>query len=109
MIHKVVKHGEQHPEFVLRDSEIEQLQIPVLWLWGKNDSFAGSEIAMRIHGKVKHSKLVEFNLAGHLPWLDHPEEHAAQIRNFIAEKRKGRTAGKEAIQSTAQIKTTFSA
>jgi pimeloyl-ACP methyl ester carboxylesterase len=101
LISKVVKGGEQNPEFLLRDSEIEQLQMPVLWLWGKDDGFAGSDVARRIHGKVKHSKLVEFDLAGHLPWLDHPEEHAAQIRKFLSEQKKGKTAGKEALQSTA--------
>lgn len=101
MISKVIKDGDQNPEFLLRDSEIEQLQMPVLWLWGKDDGFAGSDIAHRIHGKVRNSKLVEFDLAGHLPWLDHPKEHAAQIRKFLSEKSEGRREGREALQSTA--------
>lgn len=100
LISKAVKGGEQNPEFLLRDSEIEQLQVPVLWLWGKDDGFAGSDIARRIHGKMIHSKLVEFELAGHLPWLDHPEEHAAQIRKFLADQ-KMKSEGKQAIRSTA--------
>lgn len=97
-ISKVVKGGKQNPEFLLRDSEIEQLRMPVLWLWGKDDGFAGSEIANRIHGKVKNSKLVEFDLAGHLPWLDHPKEHAAQIREFLSDRKK-RMEGKKELHS----------
>jgi len=58
---QAIKKGKQNPDFLLRDSEIESLQMQVLWLWGKEDGFAGSDVARRIHGKVKHSKLVEFD------------------------------------------------
>ena len=80
----VVKGGKQNPEFLLRDSEIEKLDLRTLWLWGKDDGFAGSEIANRIHGIVRNSALVEFDNAGHLPWLDHPGEHANLIKEFLA-------------------------
>lgn len=83
-ISKVVKGGKQHPDFILSDSEIERLDARSLWLWGKDDGFAGSEIANRITGKVKDSTLVEFDNAGHLPWLDHPKEHAGLINEFLA-------------------------
>jgi pimeloyl-ACP methyl ester carboxylesterase len=101
LISKAVTDGDQNPEFLLRDSEIAQLQMPVLWLWGKDDGFAGSDIAHRIHGKVPHSKLVEFDLAGHLPWLDHPKEHAAQVRKFLSGRSQGKPEEKEALHSTA--------
>lgn len=82
-IGRVVKGGEQNPQFELSDEEIAKLQTSTLWLWGKEDVFAGSEIARRIHGKVKDSQLVEFENAGHLPWLDHPREHARLIGEFL--------------------------
>jgi pimeloyl-ACP methyl ester carboxylesterase len=82
-ISKVVKGGKQNPLFELQDEEIAKLQTSTLWLWGKDDAFAGSDIARRIHGKVRDSRLVEFENAGHLPWLDHPGEHARLITEFI--------------------------
>jgi len=85
-IARVVKGGEQVIQFELSDKEIAKLETGTLWLWGKGDTFAGSEIANRIHGKVKDSHLVEFENAGHLPWLDHPEEHARLISDFIVTK-----------------------
>jgi pimeloyl-ACP methyl ester carboxylesterase len=84
IISKVTKGGKQNPEFELLDREIEKLNMPTLWLWGKDDAFAGSEIANRVHSKVKNSKLVEFDNSGHLPWLDDPKEHARLIREFLA-------------------------
>lgn len=84
LISKVTKKGKQNPEFELLDREMEKLNVPTLWLWGKDDAFAGSDIANRIHGKVKNSELVEFDNSGHLPWLDHPKEHARLIREFLA-------------------------
>jgi pimeloyl-ACP methyl ester carboxylesterase len=78
------KNGKQNPAFELRDEEIAQLETATLWLWGKDDAFAGSDIANRLHGKVKGSRLVEFDQAGHLPWLDHPKEHAGLITEFIS-------------------------
>ena len=79
-----VRDGKQNPEFELPDEEIAQLEITTLWLWGKDDAFAGSDIANRVHGKMKDSRLVEFDQAGHLPWLDHPQEHARLINEFIS-------------------------
>ena len=78
-----IKKGKQNPAFELRDGEIAQLETTTLWLWGKDDAFAGSDIANRVHGKMKDSRLVEFDQAGHLPWLDHPQEHARLINEFI--------------------------
>jgi pimeloyl-ACP methyl ester carboxylesterase len=83
-IARVVKGGKQALQFELSDEEIAKLQTSTLWLWGKDDAFAGSDIAQRIHGRVKNSQLVEFENAGHLPWLDHPKEHARLISEFIA-------------------------
>jgi pimeloyl-ACP methyl ester carboxylesterase len=88
-IARVIKGGKQAIQFELTDEEIAKLETRTLWLWGKDDTFAGSEIAHRIHGKVKDSHLVEFENAGHLPWLDHPEEHARLISEFINNKSPG--------------------
>jgi len=85
IISKVVRKGRQNPEFILYDSEIEKLKSRTLWLWGKDDSFAGSEIARRITGKLPDAILVEFENSGHLPWLDNPEDHASLIREFLSE------------------------
>lgn len=86
IISKVTKGGKQNPEFLLRDNELEGLNVRTLWLWGKDDAFAGSEVARRIHGKVKQSNLVEFENGGHLPWLDDPKKHASLINEFLAAK-----------------------
>lgn len=51
---------------------------------GKDDAFAGSEVAHRITGKLKNSNLVEFEHAGHLPWLDNPKEHSSLISQFLS-------------------------
>jgi pimeloyl-ACP methyl ester carboxylesterase len=107
VISKVLKGGRQNPQFILWDSEIGQLNVRSLWLWGKDDAFAGSEVARRIHRKVKGSKLVEFDNAGHLPWLDHPEEHARLINEFMTDsypERKSKIASlKKAGSSTVDV------
>jgi pimeloyl-ACP methyl ester carboxylesterase len=83
LISKVVRKGQQNPEFVLHDHEIEKLGSRSLWLWGKDDAFAGSEVARRITGKMQHATLIEFDNSGHLPWLDNPGDHAGLIREFL--------------------------
>jgi pimeloyl-ACP methyl ester carboxylesterase len=98
---RVISKGTQHPEYILSDQEIAQLQVPVLWLWGKEDGFAGSEIARRIHGSVEHSQLVEFELAGHLPWLDHSQRHADLIREFLQNETKEVEIREEALKYIA--------
>ena len=85
LISKVVQKGQQNPEFVLHDHEIEKLGSRSLWLWGKDDAFAGSEVARRITGKVSNAILVEFDNSGHLPWLDNPDDHAGLIREFLSD------------------------
>ncbi len=88
IISKVVRKGKQNPEFILHDSEIEKLGNKTLWLWGKDDAFAGSDVAKRITDKVQHATLIEFEHAGHLPWLDNPGKHAELIREFLTDLLK---------------------
>src|SRR3546814_721335 len=83
LISNAVPGGKLNTEFVLYDHEIERVCLPVLWLWGNDDAFAGPGVGQRIHSKMKNSSILFFENSGHLPWLDQPERHAAVIKSFF--------------------------
>lgn len=88
MAGKAFHAGKMRPEFMLYDKEIEKITQPTLWLWGKDDPFGSIEVGERLQSKMKNSTIFIFDNSGHLPWLDKPEEHATQIKEFLNTSRK---------------------
>lgn len=54
-----------------------------LILFGKNDATTPIYMAKKLHKKIKNSKLVIIDDAGHFPFLDRRIEFVSQIEDFI--------------------------
>ncbi len=86
LINRVLVGGRMHPEYILKDADIQQVTIPTLWLWGEDDPFGDVDLGQRIHRGMSHSHFMGFPNSGHLPWLDASEEHAKAVRAFVLER-----------------------
>lgn len=82
-IGQVLKKGEMNPDFIFYDSKLKNILHRVLILWGYEDTFGGKEIGLRLNSLLKGSSFIGYDNSGHLPWLDQPEQHAKEIRNFL--------------------------
>jgi pimeloyl-ACP methyl ester carboxylesterase len=83
LIGKAYPHGKINPQFILHDYEIEKINLPALWLWGRNDTFGNIEICRRLNSKMRNSRYLFLDKSGHLPWIDNPESNAVAIKEFI--------------------------
>lgn len=57
--------------------------MPVLLLWGENDSIIPAEHGRQANKLIPHSRYVEFAGSGHWPQLDDPERFADTLIDFI--------------------------
>jgi len=55
------------------------LSVPSVIVTGDDDFICSSTQAMRIHVRLKASKLVVIERAGHFPWLEQPETFFTQL------------------------------
>jgi pimeloyl-ACP methyl ester carboxylesterase len=71
------------------DALIEQypeINIPVLIVWGENDTFLSTKIAKTLHLALPHSQLEIIPLCGHMPHEEWPRKTYDIIKNFIMEQ-----------------------
>jgi pimeloyl-ACP methyl ester carboxylesterase len=67
-------------------AELEKLRAPTLLIWGEADRIDPPQpIAIAIADRLPNARLVLMRNAGHLPWLDQPDECAALIGEFLAD------------------------
>jgi len=71
---------------LLAPGELPRITAPTLWLWGTRDPFGSVEIGRAWAGVKPSSAFEVLEEAGHLPWLDGPEWHAARIAAFLGEE-----------------------
>jgi pimeloyl-ACP methyl ester carboxylesterase len=74
--------GRPRPENILSDSELRQLRVPVLMIWGDEDPYGGPEIGRRACALIPDARL-EIIPGRHAPFLDDPERCAALIDDLI--------------------------
>ncbi|MBC7871585.1 MAG: alpha/beta hydrolase [Chitinophagaceae bacterium] len=60
-------------------------RIPVLLLWGEEDTVTPLKIAEQIQGNIPNAKLVIITECGHLPHIEAPEVFVFQVTNFLRE------------------------
>ena len=66
--------------------KIQDLKIPVLLIWGKNDNVVPlEEYGRDLKEKIASSKLLILNDAGHSAYLDKPAEFNEILKDFVAE------------------------
>ena len=70
--------GRPRPENFLSDTELRQLAVPVLMIWGDEDPYGGPEIGQRACALMPNARL-EVIPGRHAPFLDDPERCGALI------------------------------
>jgi pimeloyl-ACP methyl ester carboxylesterase len=58
----------------LVDTRLEKLDMPVTLIWGRNDGLLSLDYAKALHGRIKGSKLVIIEDAGHIPHRQQPQK-----------------------------------
>jgi len=66
-------------------------EIPVLLLWGSKDRVVDPASAQILTGRLKNSRLVIIEGAGHLPYEECPEEFVSVVSKFLDESSEART------------------
>jgi len=79
-------------QLVPEDIEVVQkrfneIELPTLLLWGKEDVAIGINKAYRLHRALPHSKLRLFSRAGHMPQEEIPQKVSEEIIKFMEENR----------------------
>ncbi len=67
----------------LDSAEIQELTLPILVIWGKEDRILPVKLGRRFCHDIAHASLVELEHTGHLLSEEKPERVAAEIRDFI--------------------------
>lgn len=80
---KILKGGKMKVSLVVELHHIKVIENPILLLWGTNDPFGPWELAMRLAQNLGDAQLVPIKNAGHLPWIDDPQNIALKISYFL--------------------------
>jgi pimeloyl-ACP methyl ester carboxylesterase len=70
--------GRPRPENFISDTELRELAVPVLMIWGDEDRYGGPEIGQRACALMPDARL-EVIPGRHAPFLDDPERCGALI------------------------------
>jgi pimeloyl-ACP methyl ester carboxylesterase len=74
--------GRPLPENFLTDTELRQIAMPVLMIWGDEDPYGGPEIGQRACALMPDARL-EVIPGRHAPFLDDPERCGALIDDLV--------------------------
>ena len=78
-----LRFGRPRPENFLSDTELRQLAVPVLMIWGDADPYGGPEIGQRACALMPDARL-EVIPGRHAPFLDDPERCGALIDDLVS-------------------------
>lgn len=73
----------QNPEFLFTDEDLQRVHMPVLLLWGDEDSNGGKPEAEKFAARLPNATLEIVEKAGHAPWIDEIGFCAAKTRDFL--------------------------
>jgi len=79
----VMQAPERFRPFRILD-RLEQLNLPTLVVWGRNDRGGIYESAVTAVKRMPDASLVAFDQCAHLPMLEHPTRYNDTIRDFLA-------------------------
>jgi pimeloyl-ACP methyl ester carboxylesterase len=63
--------------------ELNQIQIPTLLIWGKNDTVTPPFVAEEFHKLIPNSQLHFIDKCGHAPMMEVPAEFNNILDNFL--------------------------
>lgn len=73
----------EHPDALFTDDEMLRVDMPVLLLWGDEDTNAGEAEAEAFAARLPDATLEIINHAGHAPWIDELDVCVAMTREFL--------------------------
>jgi len=82
LIAAVVSLTGANPKYQLRAEQLQQIRCPVQFIWGDKDPFGGLEVAREAVRIMPNATLHEMQ-AGHLPFLDKPQENGRIVQTFL--------------------------
>ncbi|OLT54594.1 hypothetical protein BJF89_16355 [Corynebacterium sp. CNJ-954] len=68
--------------------EVIRPSIPVLLVWGEDDSWTPIEMGFRAQQAIPRAELAVMKNCGHAPYFENPEEFAEIVRHFIDFEKK---------------------
>jgi pimeloyl-ACP methyl ester carboxylesterase len=71
-------------EYDARD-RLEEIQIPTMIVWGKDDWVIPSAAALSYHRRIPHSRLEIFEHTGHVPQMERPARFNRVLEEFLGE------------------------
>lgn len=84
LISGIATLGGARPQYQLRANALRQVKCPVQFVWGDKDPFGGLDVARKAVEIIPDARLHAMQ-AGHLPFLDKPEETGRVVREFLTE------------------------
>lgn len=73
----------ENPEFLFTDDELRRVDLPVLLLWGAEDTNGGRPEAEAFAARLPDVRLDVLDEAGHAPWIDELDHCADATRSFL--------------------------
>lgn len=64
-------------------SKLNQLQMPVMGIYGDKDIIVSPHQWKPLKGNVPHARIERFSKAGHFPMLDQPKQFQKTLRDFL--------------------------
>lgn len=71
-------------KFKDRTRLLKKLPMQTLILWGKEDTWIPVDHAYRFHDTIPHNELIIYDLVGHLPMEEIPEDTAIDAASFLS-------------------------
>jgi 2-hydroxy-6-oxonona-2,4-dienedioate hydrolase len=75
--------------FLLDETFLARVETPTFFLWGEDDAFGNPDVARNLAGAMPDAELELMPGAGHLPWLDDPDQAAAVVSRFLRVEEQG--------------------
>lgn len=73
--------------------ELQNITIPVLLIWGKNDIITPDFVAEEFHQRLPNSTLIFIEKCGHAPMMEHPELFNEHLEQFLRLLKKEEAIG----------------
>jgi pimeloyl-ACP methyl ester carboxylesterase len=67
----------------LTEDEVRGIKAPTLLVWGANDTLSPPANADKLNAAISGSRKVLIDKAGHYPFIEHPEQFNAAVREFL--------------------------
>ena len=85
MVCAIVKGKSYRPGLTFDAAELAAIRQPTLHVHGTSDETVGpAESWQRVTDALPHGELRLIDGAGHMPWFDHPDRVAEQVRTFLS-------------------------